>query len=193
MWLKKGTQKYLSTFLDILWFRASFPWWDVRWCKRERLERERPTISRPHPSQLGEFLLPRSHPIYHRMMTITRCFLFFWWKLSSMSFQTMETLSTNVWVLTYFDLPTSPPFEVGIQGKKGLILSPAIYQVSTPIQITQPHFVILGLGFPTLVSMETCHRKQHHAKKWQILVSWENMRKNDNANFLQGITLLNVG
>jgi len=67
----------------------------------------------------------------------------------------------------YFDLPTSPPFEVGIQGKKGLLLSPAIYQVSTPIQITQPLFVILGLGFPTLVSMETCHRKKHHGKKWQ--------------------------
>lgn len=67
----------------------------------------------------------------------------------------------------YFDLPTSPPFEVGIQGRKDLILSPAIYQVSTPIQITQPHFVILGLGFPTLVSMETCHRKKHHGKKWQ--------------------------
>eukprot|EP00434_Breviolum_minutum_P043518 symbB.v1.2.038798.t1/scaffold6179.1/size20273/1 len=48
---------------------------------------------------------------------------------------------------------TEVSINVGIQGKKGLILSPAIYQVSTPIQITQPHFVILGLGFPTLVSM----------------------------------------
>ena len=61
---------------------------------------------------------------------------------------------------------TTTPTEVGIQGKKGLILSPAIYEVSTPIKITQQHFVILGLGFPTLVSMETCQlAKKHHGNK----------------------------
>lgn len=162
MWLKKETQKYLSTFLDILWFRAYFPRWEVRWCNRERLERERPTISRTHPSQLGEFLL-----LYPEVIqSITE-----WWPehhffLFLLNVVTNAPNHVNT-IHQYFDLPTSPPFEVGIQGKKGLLLSPAIYQVSTPIQITQPHFVILGLGFPTLVSMETCHRKKHHGKKWQ--------------------------
>ena len=37
--------------------------------------------------------------------------------------------------------------EAGIVGKKGLLLSPAIYPLSMPITITTPGFVILGLGF----------------------------------------------
>ena len=40
-------------------------------------------------------------------------------------------------------------------GKKGLLLSPAIYPLSMPVTITTPGFVILGLGFATLVSLES--------------------------------------
>lgn len=39
----------------------------------------------------------------------------------------------------------------GISGKKGLLLTPAVYGLDAPIHITQTEFVVLGLGFPTLV------------------------------------------
>jgi len=42
----------------------------------------------------------------------------------------------------------------GIQGKKGLLLTPAIYKVDVPIIISQDDFVILGLGYPTLVTTQ---------------------------------------
>jgi hypothetical protein len=40
----------------------------------------------------------------------------------------------------------------GIKGKKGLLLTPGIYDCATPIEITEPGFVVLGIGFPTLVA-----------------------------------------
>ncbi|CAK9112605.1 3-beta-glucosidase) (Laminarinase) (SacteLam55A) [Durusdinium trenchii] len=47
---------------------------------------------------------------------------------------------------------TASSINVGIQGKKGLLLTPGLYEVGEPIMVTDPGFVILGLGFPTLVS-----------------------------------------
>ena len=51
-------------------------------------------------------------------------------------------------------LVPGPLLEAGIVGKKGLLFSPAIYPLSMPITVTTPGFVILGLGFATLVSLE---------------------------------------
>ena len=116
--------------------------------------------------------LPRTHPIYHRMMTSTPCFLFSFGESCHQC--RSKPCKYYAPMCGLWHILTCHSFEVGIQGKKGLILSPAIYQVSTPIQITQPHFVILGLGFPTLVSMET----------WQIGVLGKH--GGTNANFLQG-------
>jgi hypothetical protein len=40
----------------------------------------------------------------------------------------------------------------GIEGKKGLLLTPGVYDMSVPLAVSQPGFVVLGLGFPTLVA-----------------------------------------
>jgi len=40
----------------------------------------------------------------------------------------------------------------GIVGKRALIVSPAIYELSEPIRITADNFVVLGLGYASLVS-----------------------------------------
>lgn len=53
--------------------------------------------------------------------------------------------------------------QVGIQGKKGLLLTPGLYEVGEPIMVTDPGFVILGLGFPTLVS------KARGGLNWRVL------------------------
>ena len=42
--------------------------------------------------------------------------------------------------------------QIGIKGKKALLLTPAIYEIRTPIVISDPNFVVLGIGMPTLVS-----------------------------------------
>jgi len=42
----------------------------------------------------------------------------------------------------------------GIVGKKGLLLTPAIYLLDQTIRITQDGFIVLGIGFPTLVTRE---------------------------------------
>jgi len=42
--------------------------------------------------------------------------------------------------------------QIGIQGKKALLLTPAIYEIGSPIVISNPNFVILGIGMPTLVT-----------------------------------------
>merc|ERR1712166_671502 len=41
----------------------------------------------------------------------------------------------------------------GIKGKRALLLTPAIYFLSDPIRISDPNFVILGIGLPTLVTI----------------------------------------
>uniref|UniRef100_A0A7S4PZK0 Pectate lyase superfamily protein domain-containing protein n=1 Tax=Alexandrium monilatum TaxID=311494 RepID=A0A7S4PZK0_9DINO len=40
----------------------------------------------------------------------------------------------------------------GCWGKKALLLTPAVYRLSGPIRVDQADFVILGIGFPTLVT-----------------------------------------
>ncbi|CAJ1426387.1 unnamed protein product [Effrenium voratum] len=48
---------------------------------------------------------------------------------------------------------TAATINAGIIPKRGLLLTPGIYELSTPIVIMNPGFVVLGLGFPTLVAM----------------------------------------
>lgn len=50
-------------------------------------------------------------------------------------------------------LLTPTASQAGIIPKRGLLLTPGIYELSTPIVIMNPGFVVLGLGFPTLVAM----------------------------------------
>jgi len=40
----------------------------------------------------------------------------------------------------------------GIHGKKGLLLTPGVYTLDTPVQIKDAGFVVLGIGFPTLIA-----------------------------------------
>jgi len=42
----------------------------------------------------------------------------------------------------------------GIAGKRGLLLTPAIYNLEAPIAIRRDGFVLLGIGFPTLLATE---------------------------------------
>jgi len=42
----------------------------------------------------------------------------------------------------------------GIRGKRGLLVTPAIYELTDPVEITQHNFVVLGIGFPTLIATE---------------------------------------
>lgn len=41
---------------------------------------------------------------------------------------------------------------IGMQGKRALLLTPAIYYFDKPLFIKDPNFVVLGIGFPTLVT-----------------------------------------
>lgn len=50
------------------------------------------------------------------------------------------------------DGDTADKINQGIQGKKALLLTPAIYGLDEPIYIVEPGFVVLGVGFPTLVA-----------------------------------------
>lgn len=47
---------------------------------------------------------------------------------------------------------TADEIIAGIEGKKALLLTPGIYGVSRAIDIKTPGFVVLGIGFPTLVA-----------------------------------------
>jgi len=42
----------------------------------------------------------------------------------------------------------------GMRGKKALLLTPGIYAVDQAIRVLQPGFVVLGIGFPTIVPSE---------------------------------------
>ena len=47
---------------------------------------------------------------------------------------------------------TAASINAGIVGKRALLLTPAIYSLSEPISIVTSGFIVLGLGFPTLVA-----------------------------------------
>mmetsp|Transcript_62686 Transcript_62686/g.149546 ORF Transcript_62686/g.149546 Transcript_62686/m.149546 type:complete len:643 (+) Transcript_62686:24-1952(+) len=42
----------------------------------------------------------------------------------------------------------------GIAGKKGLLFTPGIYGFEAPVQISKADFVVLGIGFPTLLALK---------------------------------------
>jgi hypothetical protein len=46
---------------------------------------------------------------------------------------------------------SSEVIQAGIQGKRALVLTPALYGLTSPIYISNPDFVVLGIGMPTLV------------------------------------------
>jgi len=52
------------------------------------------------------------------------------------------------------DGDTAETINAGIAGKLALLMTPAIYGLETPIQVTKPGFVVLGIGMPTLVNYD---------------------------------------
>jgi hypothetical protein len=51
------------------------------------------------------------------------------------------------------DGDNSTSISAGIKGKRALLLSPAMYFLHEAIRITDPDFVVLGIGLPTLVTL----------------------------------------
>ena len=47
---------------------------------------------------------------------------------------------------------TADAIQSGLKGKRALLLTPAIYGLDEPIYVSTPHFVVLGIGMPTLVA-----------------------------------------
>lgn len=43
---------------------------------------------------------------------------------------------------------------LGIRGKRGLLVTPGIYELTDPVEITEHNFVVLGIGFPTLIATQ---------------------------------------
>ena len=50
------------------------------------------------------------------------------------------------------DLHNASAINAGIAGKRGLLITPGIYSMDVPITVGTADFVVLGIGFPTLVS-----------------------------------------
>lgn len=50
------------------------------------------------------------------------------------------------------DGDTAEAINAGIVGKQALLLTPGIYGMERAVQITEPNFVVLGIGFATLVN-----------------------------------------
>lgn len=189
MWLKKETQKYLSTFLDILWFRAYFPWWEVRWCSRERLERERPTISRTHPSQLGEFLLLYPEVIqYITEWWPEHHFFFFFVERCHQCSKPCKHYPPIFWLANISSVWGWHSGQERLDFKPCHLSSVNAHSDHTTT-LCDSGPGISYLGFHGNLSPKKTPRKEVAEE----LVSWENMGKNKNANFLQGITILNVG
>jgi len=50
------------------------------------------------------------------------------------------------------DGDSAASINTGIQGKRALLLTPGFYALEGPIRVSDPNFVVLGIGFPTLVA-----------------------------------------
>jgi hypothetical protein len=68
---------------------------------------------------------------------------------SSKSPQTLISLS-DVFIAKEGD--TAEKIQAGIEGKRGLLFTPAIYGLDSPVYISSPDFVVLGIGMATLVA-----------------------------------------
>jgi hypothetical protein len=65
-----------------------------------------------------------------------------------------QTLGTSIPISSFFIAEPSDSaatINTALHRGRNLILTPGIYQLDQPIQVTRPDSVVLGLGFPTLI------------------------------------------
>jgi hypothetical protein len=65
-----------------------------------------------------------------------------------------ETIPIERFYIARPDVDTAETINAQLALGKDLILTPGIYEVTAPIRVTQPHTVVLGLGFATLRPMK---------------------------------------
>jgi hypothetical protein len=61
-----------------------------------------------------------------------------------------ETIPIERFYIAHPDVDTAETINAQLALGKDLILTPGIYELTAPIRVTQPHTVVLGLGFATL-------------------------------------------
>lgn len=61
-----------------------------------------------------------------------------------------ETIPIARFYIAHPSVDTAETINAQLALGKNLILTPGIYELSSPIRVTQPHVVVLGLGFATL-------------------------------------------
>jgi len=65
-----------------------------------------------------------------------------------------ETIPIDRFYIARADVDTAETINAQLDKGKNLILTPGIYDLTAPIQVTRPHTVVLGLGFATLRPMK---------------------------------------
>src|SRR6266566_607640 len=65
-----------------------------------------------------------------------------------------ETIPITRFYIARPDVDTAETINAQLAKGKNLILTPGIYELATPIRVTRPHTVVLGLGFATLRPMK---------------------------------------
>lgn len=61
-----------------------------------------------------------------------------------------ETIPIDRFYIAHADVDTADTINAQLDRGKNLILTPGIYDLATPIRVTRPRTVVLGLGFATL-------------------------------------------
>jgi hypothetical protein len=61
-----------------------------------------------------------------------------------------ETIPITKFYIAHADADTAETINTQLDRGKNLILTPGIYDLDAPIQVTRPHTVVLGIGFATL-------------------------------------------
>jgi hypothetical protein len=61
-----------------------------------------------------------------------------------------ETIPITKFYIAHADADTAETINTQLERGKNLILTPGIYDLDAPIQVTRPHTVVLGIGFATL-------------------------------------------
>ena len=133
------------------------------------------------------FTVPRSHPIYHRMMTWTSFFLFFVERCHQCS-KPCKHYPPIFWLANISSVWGWHSGQERLDFKPCHLSSVNAHSDHTAT-LCDSGPGISYLGFHGNLSPKKTPRKEVAEE----LVSWENMGKNKNANFLQGITILNVG
>ncbi len=65
-----------------------------------------------------------------------------------------ETIPIAQFYIARADVDTADTINAQLTQGKNLILTPGIYELTAPIQVTRPHTVVLGMGFATLRPMK---------------------------------------